>query len=90
MIQRLFIIVIVLLLNTSIAHAEVFTGECSIRFFGDATLHGFEGKTACKPFTLTGEKETKIIRRPVVTVRVDSMDTDSDNRDKKMRDMFDS
>lgn len=90
MIQRLLIIVIVLLLNASIAHAEVFTGECSIRFFGDATLHGFEGKTACKPFTLTGEKETKLIRRPVVTVQVDSMDTDSDNRDKKMRDMFDS
>ncbi|MDD3814344.1 MAG: YceI family protein [Desulfocapsaceae bacterium] len=90
MIQRLLIIVLVLLLNVSIANAEVFIGECSIRFFGDATLHGFDGKVACQPFTLTGEKETKIIRQPVVIVRVDSMDTDNDSRNEKMRNMFDS
>lgn len=90
MIQRLLIIVIVLLLGASIANAEIFAGECSIRFTGDSTLHGFEGKAPCQPFTLTGEKEIEIIRQPIVTVRVDSMDTDNNSRDKKMRGMFDS
>ncbi len=89
MIQRLLIIVIVLLLNASIANAEVFMGECSIRFFCDTTLHGFEGKVACQPFTLTGDKETKLVRKPVFTIRVDSMDTDNGSRDEKMRDMLD-
>ena len=90
MMQRLLIIAIVLLLGVSSANAENFAGECELRFFGDSTLHGFEGKSACQPFILTGEAGTKIIRQPVVVVRIDSMDTDNDRRDKKMRGMFDS
>ena len=90
MIQRLLIIVVVLLLGASIAGADVFKGECSIRFFGDSTLHGFAGKAVCQPFSLNSEKETALIRQPIITVRVDSMDTENDSRDKKMRGMFNS
>ncbi|PLX99516.1 MAG: hypothetical protein C0623_09285 [Desulfuromonas sp.] len=89
MFKRLFIIVS-MLLTAATAGAQTYDGECTIRFFGDSTLHGFEGTAVCEPFSLNTEKETAIIRQPTVTVRVDSMDTDNDGRDEKMRKMFDS
>ena len=90
MFKRLLIVFVVLVLTGSLAGAETFDGKCAIRFFGDSTLHGFEGKAACQPFTFTSEKESTVIRQPTVTVRIDSMDTDNGSRDKKMRKMFDS
>ena len=90
MLKRLLIVVIVLLLNVGLVGAETYDGKCSIRFFGDSTLHGFEGKASCQSFVLTGENDTNIIRKPAITVLVADMDTDNSSRDKKMRTMFDS
>ncbi|MGK2904745.1 MAG: YceI family protein [Desulfuromonadales bacterium] len=79
------------LLVATTATALTLDGNCDIRFFGQSTLHGFEGKVACQPFTLTSAGETgedKIIRQTVVEVLVVEMDTDNSGRDTKMRDMF--
>ena len=90
MFKRLLIVVIVLLMHVGLAGAETYDGNCAIRFFGDSTLHGFEGKAACEPFSLVREQEAELIHQPMITVRVASMDTDNGSRDKKMRKMFDS
>jgi hypothetical protein len=82
--------VLFLLLATT-ATALTFDGSCDIRFFGQSTLHSFEGKVACQPFTLTSAGETgedKLVRQAVVEVLVGEMDTDNSGRDTKMRDMF--
>ena len=79
------------LLLATAASALTLDGNCDIRFFGQSTLHGFDGQVACQPFTLSSEGETgkhSIIRQPVITVLVGEMDTDNSSRDKKMHAMF--
>ncbi|NOR50639.1 MAG: hypothetical protein GQ530_06380 [Desulfuromonadales bacterium] len=81
----------VFLLLAATTPALTLEGSCDIRFFGESTLHGFDGQAACQPFTLTNEGESGksgIIRQPVVKVLVGEMDTDNSSRDKKMYAMF--
>ncbi len=48
---------IVFLLLASTATALTLEGSCDVRFFGESTLHGFDGQAKCQPFTLeSGEK----------------------------------
>lgn len=85
-------IAIVLLACTNVA-AITLDGRCAIRFYGESTLHDFEGQVACQPFLLEGHAvagEKEIILEPEVIVLVTEMDTDNDGRDKKMHSMFDS
>jgi hypothetical protein len=82
--------VIFLLLATT-ATALTLEGSCDLRFIGQSTLHGFNGKGVCQPFTLTSAAETGgsgIIRQAVVEVLVAEMNTDNSDRDKKMHAMF--
>jgi len=74
------------------ASAATLEGTCQVHFFGDSTLHAFEGKGACEPFTLerTEQEGASIILPAQVEVPVASLDTDISARDKKMRGMFDS
>jgi len=79
------------LLLATAASALTLDGSCDIQFFGQSTLHGFDGQVACQPFTLKSEGETGgygVIRQPVITVLVGEMDTDNSSRDKKMHAMF--
>lgn len=74
------------------ASAATLEGACQVRFFGDSTLHAFEGQGACEPFTLerTDREGVSIILPAQVVVPVASLDTDISARNKKMRGMFDS
>ena len=79
------------LLLATAASALTLDGSCDIQFFGQSTLHSFDGQVACQPFTLNSEGETEgygVIRQPVITVLVGEMDTDNSSRDKKMHAMF--
>jgi len=74
------------------ASAAALEGTCQVNFYGDSTLHAFEGKGACEPFTLesTEREGISVILPAQVEVPVASLDTDNSSRDKKMREMFDS
>ena len=79
------------LLLATATPALTLDGNCDIRFFGQSTLHGFEGQIACQPFTLSNEgasEKVGFIRQPVIIVLVGEMDTDNSGRDKKMHAMF--
>ena len=68
------------------ALATEYQGNCSIVFQGSSTLHDFEGKGNCEPFTVS---ETEgIMTVPELVVTVSGMDTDNSKRDKKMHEMF--
>lgn len=84
--------VIIFLLLVTTASAMTLEGSCNISFFGESTLHNFDGTATCQPFSLTSAVETEndgIIRQAVVAVLVGDMATANDSRDKKMRAMFD-
>lgn len=74
------------------ATASSWDGACAVHFYGDSTLHAFDGTGACEAFDLTVETQDgkSLIRRPRVEVAVAGLDTDNSARDKKMRAMFDS
>lgn len=81
----------VFLLLATTATALTLEGSCDIRFFGESTLHGFDGQVTCQPFTLISVAETGksgVIQQPMVEVLVVEMDTDNSARDKKMHAMF--
>ena len=74
------------------AGATAMDGGCSVRFFGQSTLHDFEGQVACQPFIMQTEEGPlghQVVGQPVVTVRVSEMSTDNTSRDEKMWTMFD-
>ena len=95
---KIFASMIVFLVLAVTATALTLEGRCAIKFFGESTLHGFDGQAICQPFTLTSESRTgaseeekgkvEIIRQPVVKVLVADMDTDNSSRDEKMHAMF--
>jgi len=66
--------------------ATDYRGNCTIVFQGDSTLHGFQGKARCQPFTAS--KIDGVVDISKVSVAVADMDTDNAKRDKKMREMF--
>jgi hypothetical protein len=79
------------LLLATAASALMLDGSCDILFSGKSTLHNFDGKVACQPFSLTSEGTTEtsdILRQPVVKVLVGEMNTGRTGRDEKMRAMF--
>lgn len=80
----------VLLLSTT-ASALTLEGACKIRFFGQSTLHNFDGKVACQPFSLSGEgpgESGSALQKPRVKILVREMDTNNSSRDEKMHAMF--
>ena len=80
---------LILVVNAS---ATTLNGDCSVRFFGQSTLHDFEGQVACQPFIMQTEESSagrRAVESPVVTVRVSEMNTENTSRDQKMRTMFD-
>ena len=95
---NIFVSMTAFLLLATTATALTLEGSCDIKFFGESTLHGFDGQATCQPFTLSSEEKTGaseaktgqsgIIRQPVVKVLVGEMDTDNSSRDKKMYAMF--
>jgi len=91
---RVWIISFAAVLTLAInAGATNLNGDCSIRFFGQSTLHDFEGQVACQPFIMQTEESQaghQAAQLPVVIVRVSEMNTDNASRDKKMRAMFDN
>lgn len=70
------------------ALATEYQGSCSIVFQGSSTLHDFEGKGNCEPFTVS--ETGGIMNVPELVVAVAGMDTDNSKRDKKMHEMFNS
>lgn len=82
-----------IILLSGVAGATSLEGRCNIRFFGESTLHDFEGETDCRPFSLESvgpQDGVSIYPRPEVIVAVAEMTTNNSSRDKKMRKMFDS
>lgn len=70
----------------STVFATDYRGECTIVFNGDSTLHGFQGKAKCEPFSVS--KSDGILDVSKISVAVAGMDTDNKKRDKQMREMF--
>lgn len=93
MIKKCLMIVLAVVLFITHAEAVTLEGQCDIRFFGQSTLHNFEGKGACQQFTLNSEKAAsgaETLRAPIISVLVKDMDTDNSGRDQKMQAMFES
>jgi hypothetical protein len=83
-------IIAVLMLATTTA-AMTLDGSCDIKFFGQSTLHDFDGKASCQPFNLTSitkEGVAEMIPPPTIKVLVKEMNTNNTARDKKMKAMF--
>jgi hypothetical protein len=55
---KMFASTIVFLVLAATATAVTLEGRCAIKFFGESTLHGFDGQAICQPFTLTSESGT--------------------------------
>ncbi|HKJ04883.1 MAG TPA: YceI family protein [Geopsychrobacteraceae bacterium] len=70
------------------ALAVDYQGHCSVLFQGSSTLHDFDGKGSCQPFTVTENSGRMTI--PELKVSVADMDTDNSKRDKKMFQMFEA
>ncbi|HBG05487.1 MAG: hypothetical protein A2075_21035 [Geobacteraceae bacterium GWC2_58_44] len=66
--------------------ATDYRGDCTIVFHGSSTLHDFQGKAGCQPFTVS--KIDGVIDMSKVSVAIADMDTHNAKRDKKMREMF--
>ena len=82
-----------LLLFAAPAWAGRIEGTCGFRFQGTSTLHDFSGKVGCLPFAagiVTDETRKTIIPGMDVEVPVDGMDTRNNDRDRQMREMFES
>jgi hypothetical protein len=89
MIMRRLIPFFLLLLLVAPSVAAALDGHCEVLFFGSSTLHDFDGKGSCTPFSLDlGEDGT--LKGVQLNVPVAGMDTDNDSRDKKMREMFEA
>jgi len=88
MYKRFLLCALLLWLPATSVADEQLAGECEIRFYGDSTLHQFEGTGACEPFVLT---EKISLNNPLqIYVNVAGLDTDNSSRDKKMREMFEA
>jgi len=87
--MRVLIILATLLLLSVPAIATPLSGKCEILFFGSSTLHDFEGKGSCAPFTLEIEPDGNLDDTGIA-VPVASMDTDNVSRDENMREMFEA
>ncbi len=89
---RLSVCSIALFLLANAAWAAELPGECSVRFFGDSTLHHFSGTAPCEAFhwPLQGDAESATVEigDAVVRVPVAGMTTADEKRDKKMYEMF--
>jgi hypothetical protein len=82
-----------LLTLVSSASAGDLKGNCELRILGTSTLHDFAGTVRCQPFPvrLVGGADGRMVIPGVeISVRVEEMDTQNKNRDKQMREMFQS
>lgn len=78
---------IILLLSTTLLHAETWSGRAAIRFDGTSTLHDWGGSVIAQPFkvdvTMNGGMPARIVS--TVTVKAAEMDTQEARRDENMR-----
>ena len=88
---RFWIFIISLLVATGASAAEL-AGDCNIRFFSSSTLHDFDGRAACEPFSWPVQEDAGsgrvLIRDAVIRIPVAAMETANDKRDEKMFEMF--
>jgi len=85
--MRYLLTFILLSILSSTAFAADYRGACTIVFQASSTLHDFQGKASCRPFTagiIDG-----VVEMSQLSVAVADMDTDNAKRDKEMREMFD-
>lgn len=85
MMKFLLVFVLMLTLPLSVLASD-YQGSCSISFKGSSTLHDFNGKASCLPFSASNSNG--VLDIPDVRVAIAGMDTDNASRDKKMREMF--
>jgi len=93
MISRFLMVIAAIVLLATNADAMTLEGQCQFQFFSKSTLHKFDGKGACQPFTMISEQTVQgeeLIRTPEIDVLVKGMDSDNAGRDEKMYDMFES
>lgn len=86
--MKTFIFFTLFLLLPAITLATDYHGNCTVAFEGSSTLHDFNGKGRCEPFTAS--EIAGVINVPELTVAVADMDTDNSSRDNKMRKMFEA
>jgi len=90
--RKIFLLLITILILFVIdAGAAELRGSCRIHFYGDSTLHGFEGTAACDPFVFRSAFEggdQLSFAGADVQVAVKGMNTDNGSRDSNMYDMF--
>jgi hypothetical protein len=68
-------------------------GNCELRILGTSTLHDFAGTVRCQPFPVSivgGADGRMFIPVVEIAVLVEEMDTQNKNRDKQLREMFQS
>ena len=83
------LIFLVLLLALPISSLAIdYQGNCSVEFQGSSTLHDFDGKGSCMPFSAS--ENADVMTTSELSIAVAGMDTDNSRRDKKMRKMFDA
>jgi hypothetical protein len=85
--------VFLLLTLASSASAGSLNGNCDIRILGTSTLHDFSGTVRCQPFPIRLVENADgrmVIPGVEISVLVEEMDTQNKNRDKQMREMFQS
>jgi len=82
-----YLSVLILLLCLPIAAPGAdYRGECTVTFLGSSTLHDFNGKGRCQPFTV--REAGGVFDMSRLSVAVAGLDTDNAKRDVKMREMF--
>jgi hypothetical protein len=91
--MKMRIAAFLLLALVSSASGADLKGNCDIHVLGTSTLHDFSGTVRCQPFpvSLVGSVDGRIVIPGVeIAVLVEEMDTRNKNRDKQMREMFQS
>lgn len=84
--MRLLLIIFLLCVFPATLFASEYQGNCAITFKGSSTLHDFDGKAKCQPFTVS--VTDGVIDASKLSVAIADMDTDNSRRDNNMREMF--
>lgn len=85
--MRILIFFAILLILPVSALAIDYQGRCSVLFQVSSTLHDFDGKGSCLPFSVN--EDAGVMAMSELNVAISGLDTDNVKRDKQMRKMFD-
>lgn len=89
--NTLLTMALLILIWGGVARGADLSGDCTIQFTGNSTLHGFSGTAACEPFQWslsTSSTGAALIQGASIRVPVASLDTGNSKRDAKMSTMF--